>query len=330
MRKALIAGIDWYERLPALGGCTRDARAVGSVLERNFDRSANFAEPRLLLGECGLTPVSRRELRDAIEDLFTGDADIALLYFAGHGHIETTGGYICCSDTRDGDDGIAIEDIVRFANASAARNKVIILDSCHSGAAGNRPNNRPLAEISIGTTILTASEPHQYAMEGPDGGGGVFTTLLVDALSGAAANLLGHVTPAAIYAYIDRSLGPWEQRPLFKTHVRSSVHLRKAAPPIPLADLLALPVHFPTGDFDFALDPSYEPDRGQAIDLALPAPDPAKTPIFATLQRLAREGLVRPVGADHMYYAAMGSRSCRLTSVGEHWRSLAARNLIQV
>jgi len=36
----------------------------------------------------------------------------------------------------------------------------------------------------------------------------VFTGLLVDALSGGAANLVGDVTPGSVYAHIDQSLGP--------------------------------------------------------------------------------------------------------------------------
>jgi len=41
----------------------------------------------------------------------------------------------------------------------------------------------------------------------------------VDALGGAAANLVGDVTPGSVYAHIDQSLGPWAQRPVFKTNV---------------------------------------------------------------------------------------------------------------
>jgi hypothetical protein len=77
-------------------------------------------------------------------------------------------------------------------------------------------------------TILTASSADQYASE--ENGRGVFTELLVDAMNGAAANLVGDVTPGSVYAHIDQSLGPWEQRPVFKTNVKSFVSLRHAAP----------------------------------------------------------------------------------------------------
>lgn len=330
MRKALIVGLDHYEHLPALGGCVVDAKAVSKVLARNHDGSVNFKTPKVLLGDSPKTAVERRALKEAVRELFDSDPEIALFYFAGHGHIEATGGYLCCSDTHDGDDGLSIAELMTLANGSRARNKVIILDSCHSGVAGNALGESAAAEVQLGTTILTASEPQQYAIEGLDGGGGVFTTLLVSALEGAAAGLLGDVTPGSIYAHIDQSLGTFGQRPLFKTHVKTFVSLRTAAPPIALADLQALAEHFPRRAYEFPLDPAYEFHRTpeQLSDPNIPPPDPAKFAVFKVLQRYAGVNLLRPVGAQFMYFAAMQSRSCRLTPLGEHWRGLAARDII--
>ncbi|WP_380941490.1 hypothetical protein [Sphingomonas floccifaciens] len=45
--------------------------------------------------------------------------------------------------------------------------------------------------------------------------------------------------------------------------------------------------------------------------------------IFKGLQACNRNGLVVPVGTEHMYYAAIESRSCRLTAIGAHYRKLA-------
>jgi uncharacterized caspase-like protein len=111
-----------------------------------------------------------------------------------------------------------------FANESNAKNRIIILDSCYSGAVGDNPINRQVSEISEGMTIFTASTKGQYAAEA--NGGGVFTGLLIDALGGAAANLIGEVTPGGVYAHIDQSLGNWSQRPVFKTNVKKFVSLR--------------------------------------------------------------------------------------------------------
>jgi hypothetical protein len=213
-----------------------------------------------------------------------------------------------------------------FANKSPAKSRVIILDSCHSGIAGNRPEITPVAEIKSGTTILTASTEIQSSLA--TGSGSVFTNLLLDALNGGAANLVGAITLGSVYAHIDQSLGPWGQRPVFKTNVNNFVSLRDAVPPIALAKLQLLAVLFPTPGYQFALDPQYEPERVKDAAQKLPPPDPVKTTKFAILQSLVRVGLVRPVGAPHMWHAAMESKACELTVLGEHYRRLVAEGLI--
>ncbi|MGM4932701.1 caspase family protein [Tardiphaga sp. 619_E2_N8_5] len=332
MRKALVIGVDYYTNFKPLKGCVADARSVAEVLERHFGGAVNFATPKLLLAADHYSPVNRDVLRQSVKELFEGDAEIALLYFAGHGHIEETGGFLCASDCRDGHEGLPLSDVMTWATASKAKNKIVILDSCHGGIIGDGAVKRGLSEIGEGMTILTASTAEQYAYEGANGAPGIFTNLLIDALDGAAANLVGDVTPGSIYAHIDQSLGPWAQRPVFKTNVQTFVSLRKAEPPIPLEDLRALATHFPSSGYEFKLDPAYEPERSeeQKKDQNIPMPDLAKTEIFAVLQRYVRVNLVRPGGASrpHMWHAAMESKWCKLTVLGEHYRDLVAKKLI--
>jgi caspase domain-containing protein len=321
MRKALVVGIDHYRHISSLSGCVSDAYSIKGVLERHADGTVNFA-PQVLVGTSPDQAVSKQDLKEAIRALFVDDAEIALLYFAGHGHAEETGGYLCASDSDTGNDGVALTEVMTLANKSAARNRVIILDSCHSGAAGDHPLGG-YAEINDGVTILTASAANQYALENGDGGGGVYTGLFVDALAGAAANLVGDITPGSVYAHIDQSLGPWAQRPVFKTNVKTFVSLRKADPPISLQDLRALTTIFSAPTDELQLDPSFEPERTdeQKSDPSIPPPNPKNTTTFKLLQNLVRVNLVRPVGAPHMWHAAMQSKSCELTVLGQHyWR----------
>lgn len=206
--------------------CNRanDSFAVKAMLERHADGSVNF-DVKHLAASGSTSQIGRNELRQAIESLFNGDGEISLFYFAGHGHIESTGGYLCSSDASTGNDGIPLAEIMTMANQSTVQNRVIILDSCHSGVAGGTALQQKVAEISDGVTILSASTAEQYASE--ENGAGVFTTLLVDALGGAAANLVGDITPGGVYAHVDQSLGAWSQRPVFKTNVKRFVSLRK-------------------------------------------------------------------------------------------------------
>lgn len=309
MRKALIVGIDYYASVSHLHGCVNDAHSVKSVLERHADGAINFSV-KLLTGTGPSDTVSRSQLKDAVKELFSGDSETALFYFAGHGFIEVTGGYLITSECKSGDDGLSLNDVLLLANVSTAKNKVIILDSCHSGVAGASTNNKAYSsELAEGITILTASTAEQYATE--QDGSGVFTSLLVDALNGAAANLVGEVTPGSIYAHVDQSLGPWEQRPVFKTNVKSFVSLRRVQSPIALSDLRRLSEFFPNPGFEFPLNPSFEPEL-KGRDPGMPPPSPENTRIFAILQKYNRLNLLVPVDAPHMWNAAMESKSCRL------------------
>lgn len=323
MRRALVVGINYYQHVSPLFGCVDDAYKVKSVLERHADGTINF-DVRLLSGTGPTDPTPKSELKEAIRDLFATDAETALFYFAGHGSVEPTGGYIFCSDSQP-DDGFPLSELLTLANKSPARNRIVVLDSCHSGLAGNHPVSTSIAELTEGTTILTASTAEQYASE--KDGAGVFTSLLVDALSGSASNLVGDITPGSVYAHIDQSLGAWDQRPVFKTNVKSFVSLRKVQPPISLADLRRITEFFPTPGAEFQLDPSFEPEL-QGRKPHDPGPIPEHTRAFAILQRYNRVNLVVPVDAPHMWHAAMESKSCRLTVLGEHYRKLVERKRI--
>lgn len=324
MRRALIVGINYYEHGSSLFGCVDDAHAVKAVLERHDGGSINF-DCLLLTGTGPTDRVNRVPLKDNIKELFKAEAEIALFYFAGHGHIEATGGYLLATDSTRGDEGVSLSEILTLANQSKAANKIIILDSCHSGIAGSAPTDAQLATLSEGVTVLTASTKDQYATE--ENGRGVFTSLFVDALHGGAANLTGDITPGSVYAHVDQSLGAWEQRPVFKTNVKRFVSLRKVSPPISTDDLRRLVDFFPTPGFEFPLDPSFEPEM-KGRDAGMPAPNPEHTRKFAILQKYNRLNLLVPVDAPHMWNAAMESKSCRLTVLGEHYRRLVGKNRI--
>ena len=324
MKIALVVGINYYPNGGDLYGCVNDAYNVSSVLSRHSDGSVNF-DCKLLVSNSDRDSINRGKLKDAVEQLFTTKAETALFYFAGHGHIEATGGYLLASDATRGDDGLALNEILVLANKSPSTNKIIILDSCHSGIAGNPPYIADSALLSEGTTILTASSQEQYASE--EDGSGVFTTLLVDALSGSAANIVGDITPGSVYAHIDQSLGAWEQRPIFKSNVRNFVSLRKINPLISLEDLRKITIFFPSPGYEYMLDPTYEPEiKGR--DEGMPDPIKENTEIFAILQKYNRLALLVPIDAPHMWNAAMESKPCKLTALGEHYRRLVEKGRI--
>jgi hypothetical protein len=324
MRKALIVGIDKYPDMP-LSGCENDAASVASILEKNGDGSPNF-DVRLLSSD-GST-VSAAELQKALGDLFSGDAETALFFFAGHGIIDPIAntGYIVSQDGKKPSWGISLDELLGMANKASPRiqSTIIILDSCNSGYAGEIAslNSTQISTIGAGVTILTACHREQTAAESH--GQGLFTSILLDALSGGAADILGRITPASVYSHIDQTLGAWEQRPIYKANVQTFVTLRKIGERVAIETLRRLPTYFPHATDMFALDPSYEPDRGEETDRLKDIPvvqdNVAK---YRELQTCNRFGLVVPVDQPHMWHAAIHSTGCKLTAQGAHFRKLA-------
>lgn len=322
MRKALCVGIDSYASIDDLYGCVNDANSVKAALERNGDGSLNF-DVKLLCSTSEDSHISRGVLKDAIEDLFKSESEIAALYYAGHGSFDSAGGYLCTSEVERPDEGLSLNDIMLAAATSKAQNKVIILDSCFSGSVASHPEMPNYSLLSDGTIILATCGAKEYSAE--EGGHGVFTSLLVEALYGGAMNLLGDVSPGSIYSYIDRSLGGWEQRPTFKANVNSFVSLRKNTPPISIFELQKLTVFFATPYDEYALDPTYEHDKHEVDNKEI---NKQHEEIFSTLQKYVKLNLVTPVGEEHMYYAAINSKSCRLTAQGQHYWNLVHKNTI--
>lgn len=319
MRRALLVGIDDHPGAP-LSGCVNDARALGGVLRRHEDGAPNFDCVTLTAPPSGIT---RAALLEGIEQLFAHEADVALLYFSGHGTENNLGGHLVTPDARRYSEGASMTEVLTLANNSPAQEVIIMLDCCHSGALGAVPaidGANTNARLREGVSILTASRSAQAAVE--IAGRGLFTSLVCGALEGGAANVIGDVTAASVYAYVDQSLGPWDQRPLFKGHVSKLTSLRRCKPLVAPATLRMLPQWFPRPDAEYALDPSYEPaPNGQPK-----APEERHAEherIFRCLQDLRDAKLVVPVGEEHMYYAAMNRKACRLTPLGVHYWQLA-------
>ncbi|MHC8316484.1 caspase family protein [Pseudomonas sp. LB3P31] len=316
MRKGLFIGINNYDHVSPLNGCNNDAMAMASVLKTNANGDPNFKNIVLTSAEDFL---SREKIEDQIRDLFSGDCNVALLYFAGHGafDLDTDEGMLVPQDYKSPKDGIRISDILNWASkATRIKNKVVILDCCQSGSAGEvRALRSETSMVGEGMTILTACKKEEPAMEGANHG--VFTGLLLQALHGGAANILGKITPGSLYSFVDNALDAWEQRPVFKTNVSQFISLREVSPLIPKEILRKLPDWFAEAESVFALDPSYEPTESSF--------NPAHGEVFAQLQKCNRHSLIEPVDAEHMYYAALHSTGCRLTALGAYYRELAIK-----
>src|SRR3954447_25303450 len=311
MRRALLVGINHYESAP-LTGCIDDAKRMERLLRRHDDGRVNF-DTQLVTSD--REPVTRARLRGGVEKLFADPADAALLYFSGHGTENDLGGYLVTTDATLYNEGVALGDVLALANGASHISEVaIIVDSCHSGWLGTVPAvDNMQASLREGLSILTASRSSQSSVE--HGESGVFTELVGSALDGGATDILGNVSVAAVYAYVDQALGAWDQRPLFKSHVSRMLSLRSAKPAIDVAILRRLPEWFPGPGTDFPLSPRHEP--------TMEPHDREAEGVFDCLQACNRVKLVEPISEKHMYFAAVHGSGCRLTALGRFYWKLA-------
>lgn len=318
MKRALLVGIDTYKAFPQLSGCVNDVLAAQPLLAGHADGMPNFdcqslADP--------LHGVTRDQLRDGIDKLFAPGADVALLYIAGHGIQRGNDLVLATSDGTERNPGIGMAEVLgTIAEPTILREVIIILDCCFSGAAGRVPHlAADFAALRPGLSILTASRADQPAAETP-AHRGLFSTMLCGGLDAGAADVMGRVHIGGLYAYLSECFGPWDQRPTLKANIDRVHELRRCRPSVPIDELRRLPELFPAPDYEFPLDPSYEPDAEPA--------DPVHEEDFAVLQRARSAKLVEPVGTPHLYFAALQSRGCRLTPLGRHYRLMAERHLI--
>ena len=325
MRKALVIGIDNYPNA-ALTTCVNDAICVGDLLSKNVDESKNF-DVKYLLDQ----NATRAGVRESVKDLFKNENEVALLYFSGHGSDDDNDGFVCTHDWRPYDLGISMPEIIQFVNKSKCKNKIVIFDCCYSGAMGGASGIiGDQSVLSEGTIILTASRRNEPAVIRHGEPNSLFTRLFVQGLEGAASDIFGETTPSGIYAFIDKALGSWEQRPFFKSNVSSFISLRKNEAIISLQFLKSIMTRFIERDSLYKLNPSYEPTNIKNGKNRFCEPYAVSTncEIFKALLMGYKAGIIVPSEKENMYETAMSFSTCQLTKLGQFYFDLVRENKI--
>ncbi len=166
-KAALVVGINFYESASELKGCVNDANSIADLLSYHENGDRNFEVNQLCAPSCD-KQIKSKDLREEIEALFSNKHnDTALFYFSGHGGItRDNAGFIVTSDTTSVETSISMAELIDIVNTSPVKNKIVIMDTCHSGDMGNHPDYIEHGScIGEGVTILTASSKEQPSME---------------------------------------------------------------------------------------------------------------------------------------------------------------------
>lgn len=195
-RVALVIGMSKYQNVPALTNPARDAAAMGDVFKKaGFDK----VDMKLDLTIADM----RRQVREFAAT--AADADVAVVYYAGHG-IEVDGSnYLIPADAKlvsdfDIPDETVSLDRILQALEPVKKLRLVILDACRDNPfnktmkrslSGSRSIGRGLAKVeptTSDTLIAFAAKAGAVAGDG-DGNNSPFATALIKYITAPGLDL---------------------------------------------------------------------------------------------------------------------------------------------
>ncbi len=225
-RVAVVVGIDHYpddDSIPDLRYAAKDARDMAGVLRD--PRWGDFDQTIELIGGY----ISQEAFWSALEAATAtlNQEDTFVLYFAGHGTLELTASgtrlYLLPSDgqlSAPARTSIALQEVEDYVAALPARQRVVMVDACHSistdaratlsaetrrqlaGLRGVVPSPPP-RDVSASEVFLYAAAHSQPAQEDEELQNGVYTHFLLRALRGEAdANRDGLVEVMELHDWV--------------------------------------------------------------------------------------------------------------------------------
>ncbi|XGV95352.1 MAG: caspase domain-containing protein [Leptolyngbya sp. BL-A-14] len=211
---ALLIGVSDYEPgLERLPSAVNDVTAMQQVLTHpdmgEFDVNAVKV----------LQNPDRQTMELEIHKLFANRTkeDLVLLYFSGHGVVDESGEFYFASRFTRKDQGrlvpptaVAARSVRDWLEQSRSQHKVIILDSCFSGAFARGVKAKDSGSVNPeqflggkGTAILTASTSTQYALAQDGFDLSIYTHYLVEGIrtGGADQGDDGFIDMEELHAY---------------------------------------------------------------------------------------------------------------------------------
>lgn len=241
IRDALVVGISNYQSLPGLNAPAHDAEAIAQQLESNGDFRVTRLPEIVQTGKLQVgvkTPVMLAELEAALVKLFKPKGNnvphTALFYFSGHGLQKESGiceGYLATSDTNPNAHfyGLSLFWLRRLLQESPVRQRIVLLDCCHSGEMLNYLEADPGAKSGTDRLFMVASREYETAYESLTGQYSVFTQALLEGLD-ARRLANGVVTNYALTDWVSTALKGESQQPLFENSGSEIVLTRCQSP----------------------------------------------------------------------------------------------------
>ena len=229
--EALVVGINEHVFEPGLNleAPVKDAEAIAEMLEKygkfhvqglpkDYDETG-----RERFISHGL--VNRKNLKKKISNLFNPISkneipDVALFFFAGHGHVTAEGGiregFLVTSDVQLKRDiyGISLNWFKDLLRQSPVKKQIVWLDCCFSGELLNFQEADPGTGKEISRCFITASRSFEESVSQIDRKNGVFTAKLLEGLN-PENSIDGWVTNYILADSIKKNMLNTAQAPVF-------------------------------------------------------------------------------------------------------------------
>lgn len=210
---ALLIGVGDYQDLaiPALKKPIHDVIGISKILTN--PRIGGFSEQNV---DMLINPTFKLAQR-TIYNFFQSARreDLLLLYFAGHGFLIERQLHLALLDTEK--EYIALESVSATFIAtqmvkSRAKEQVLMLDCCHSGAFESPPGLKASANV----VVLAASDRTEFAWEDGDSDYSLFTHHFIEGLEKGQVDCDadGCVSVEEVYKYIRKKLISSSQKPV--------------------------------------------------------------------------------------------------------------------
>ncbi len=223
-RWAVLVGVNTYEDSSAFGYldvCSNDVRAIRAQLLAGGFRADHIVT--LIDGEQEIRAPKFENILATLESIaqLTGEDDLFLFYFSGHGATKDNKSYLIPRNGRQSalrDTAVSIERVKEIMYSAQARARVIILDACHSGSQNESKTAQPMSadfirhvfEQATGFAIYSSCQQDQLSYLWHEKHCSVFTYYLLGALQGKAdQDRKGFVTVYDMNKYVTYHVKIW-------------------------------------------------------------------------------------------------------------------------
>jgi hypothetical protein len=191
-----------------------DARRFANLLQSRVGRLAK-KDIVLLQNESA----TRTAIQKCIESL-KKEYDTVLFYFAGFGASKEGKAFLIPHDGNPADldkTCLSVSELIGKLNKSGIPERIVLLDATFSGKGNRSSGDRsgipdlktflPSDGSSEGLSVFLAAGPEGEALEDAEFGGGLFTTTVIQGLTGSAdTNRNRKITTGELNAYISRKI----------------------------------------------------------------------------------------------------------------------------